>query len=391
MYTIDIMEFFRHLKEKIEQRLAEKEPLIQVVIGPRQVGKTTALKQALKGKGLYCSADFPTPMGSNFIEENWKLCVEKKDRILAIDEIQKIDNWSEVIKKLWDENPKKLKVVLTGSSALLMDKGLKETLAGRFELIRAEHWNFSEASKLFKVDVKKFVEFGCYPSSMQFLDSVERWGEYVRDSIVEPAIGRDLLQLRPVENPSLLRQVFGVAVANPAQILSLQKIQGQLQSRGAVQTVQNYLELLGQSFLVSGLQKYSASAFRAKQSSPKLIVHDNALVRAFERPISQKLESDRLGRYFENAVSARFIEAGWDTFYWNDRKLDVDLVVIGPNNEHWALEIKSTQTHKSELGGLKNFCALFPKFSPKLVSLVDQKIEGIESLNVVDVLSMSRK
>ena len=383
----------RKLIQLLKHRLAEKAPLIQVVLGPRQVGKTTALLGALQRKAELQNADYPTPLPSSVIEEWWHKALASPAKILAIDEVQKILGWTEVLKKLWDgsADSRPLKVIVTGSSALLVEKGLKETLAGRYELIRAEHWNYQEAKDVFKLSLRTFIEFGCYPGSIPLLrQDIARWGQYFRDSIVDPALGRDLLQLHPVEHPALLRQLFGISVSLPAQVVSLQKLQGQLQGKGTLPTLQHYLKLLGDAFLISGIDKYSPSGLRAKKSSPKLIVHDNALLRAFTRPIGEKISSEMQGRYFENCIGARFIEAGWDTYYWKDRDLEVDFVVIGPQNEKWAVEVKSAPASETELRGLKKFISLFPEFKPFLISLTGQKFPGVENLSAETVLSLSR-
>ena len=379
----------RLLVRIIQDRLAEKQPHIQVVVGPRQVGKTTALQAALGHRGIYHSADYPTPLPAEVIAEWWAEAEHTQERILAIDEVQKITNWAPALKAAWDRGTG-IKVVVAGSSALLVEKGLTETLAGRFELIRAEHWNYQEAKHVFGQSVEEFIEFGCYPGAAPLLADVPRWGAYVRDAIVEPALSRDLLQLHPVASPALLRQVFGAAVSLPAQVLSLTKLQGHLQERGSLPTLQHYLRLLSQAFLVTGVEKYSASLFRSRKSSPKLIVHDNALLRAFERPITTPLNAERFGRYFENAIGARFIEAGWDTFYWRHRHHEVDFVVIGPLNQRYAVEAKTAPTDLKGLSGVFEFCKLHPDFEPGLVSLHDQKIPGVETLAVADVLSLDR-
>ncbi|MES2768693.1 MAG: ATP-binding protein [Bdellovibrionota bacterium] len=381
----------RYLKSVISSRLAEKAPLIQVVIGPRQIGKTTALKASLKADAIYESADSPTPMNATVIEEWWEKANKTKSKILAIDEIQKIFNWSEVLKKLWDRDKYQLKVIVTGSSALLMEKGLKETLAGRFELIRAEHWNYQEANKVFDMSLKDYVEYGCYPGSMKFISDVERWGSYVRDSIIEPAIGRDLLQLHPVDQPALLRQVFRVAVGHPSEIISLTKLQGQLEGKGSVVTLQHYLKLLEDAFLVTGIQKYSTKILRTKKTPPKIIVHDNALMRCFERPITERISSEKFGRYFENTIGARLIEAGWELYYWKDRDKEVDFVALGPGGEKYAIEVKSAKTKISDLKSLIDFCKTTPSFEPCLISMDNQKIDGIKTLDVEQVLFCHRK
>lgn len=378
----------------ISSRLKEKQPLIQVIVGPRQVGKSTAVRAAMDREGIYETADSPTPLPYTVIEEWWKKAQQHPDHILIIDEIQKISGWSEVVKRLWDksiiEGPK-IKLIVTGSSALLVEKGLREILTGRFELIKMEHWNFKEAKEIFSMPLETFIEWGAYPGAVPFLNDTERWGNYVRESIVEPALGRDLLQLHPVEHPSLLRQIFGVSVSIPSQVISLQKLQGQLQGRGSLPTIQTYLQLLTSAFLITGLEKYSPSSFRVKKSSPKLIIHDNGLIRAFERPIQQKITPQRFGLYFENCIGARFIEAGWTVYYWKDRNVDVDFVVEGPQRERWAIEVKSSKTEKSELNGLFQFCHLYKDFKPCLISLVNQDIEGVTSLDTHKILSLSKK
>jgi predicted AAA+ superfamily ATPase len=318
----------------------------------------------------------------------WDRAISSGHRILAIDEVQKISGWSEVIKRRWDELPYALKVVLTGSSALLLEKGLSETLAGRFELIRATHWSYGEARDAFGLDVSKYIEFGCYPGSMHLLHDITRWSSYIRDSIVESVIGRDLLMLHPVNNPALLRQVFGLAAGMPASLISLQKMMGQLQQKGSIPTIQNYLTLLGQAFLVTGVNKFSANVIREKKSSPKLIIHDNGLARAFTRPVESPLTPEVFGRYFENVVGARLIEAGWDVFYWKHGKAEVDFVVQGPQGERLAIEVKSGPTTESELAGLKVFCGENKDYEPVLISLVDQKIAGFASRSAEWVLSL---
>ncbi len=380
----------RPFKKLIESRLREKAPLIQVLIGPRQVGKTTAIQQIFADRGVYFSADSPTPLPAQEIEILWDRALLLPEPLLAIDEIQKIVNWSEAIKKLWDKKKQPIKLVLLGSAALAIERDLKESLAGRYELIRIEHWNLAEAQAAFSFSFMDFLEFGCYPGSNFLLKDKNRWGAYIRDSIVEPAIGRDILQLHPVDNPALLRQVFSICVGHPAQIVSLNKLQGMLQDRGALATLQTYLQLLSFGFLVTGVQKFTMNALRTRSSPPKLIVHDNALIRAFERPIDQTPSQERLGFYLENAVGARFIEAGWETYYWKDKSHEVDFIVLGPKGEKYAVEVKLGVPKKTDLKGLFYFCRQHPEFLACVVSPQPVDIEGIKWLPVDQVLALHR-
>ncbi len=382
----------RRLTETISARLGEKTPLIQVIIGPRQVGKTTALRAVLPKDAVFESADSAIPLPYTSIEDWWKQALKTQSRILAIDEVQKIPGWTEVLKRLWDQTLSRPKVVVTGSSSMLMEKGLRESLAGRFELIRAEHWHYQEAKNIFGLTLDEYIEFGCYPGSVPLLrQDLDRWGQYVRDAIVEPALGRDLLQLYPVEQPALLRQLFGAAISLPGQIVSLQKMQGQLQGQGTLPTLQNYLRLLADAFLVTGIEKFSSALFRVKKSPPKLIVHDNALIRAFERPIQKKPTAESWGHYFENSIGARLIEAGFDTYYWKDRDDEVDFVVVGPNNEKWAIEVKTSNTSEKELKGVFAFCKIYKDFEPVLVSRKNQKLAGVKTIPTEEILSLHRR
>jgi predicted AAA+ superfamily ATPase len=270
-----------------------------------------------------------------------------------------------------------------------IEKNLKESLAGRFELIKASHWNFQEYQRVFDKDLQSYIEFGCYPGAVSYLPDLERWSEYIKDSIVEPAIGRDILQIHPIENPALLRHVFALALKLPAQIISLNKMQGQLQDKGAIATIQHYLNLLNSAYLISGVQKFSQSGFRLKNSSPKIIIHNNSLLRAFERPVAKKIDSAAFGFYFENTIGARMIEANWNVQYWKDKNHEVDFIVENQEGEKLAIEVKSAKTEASELKSLLQFCKLNEEFEPCLISLIDQKIAGIRSLDAQQILSLS--
>lgn len=382
----------RSIQTFLKRRISEENPRIQVVIGPRQVGKTTAIKGALEGtSSLYFTADFPTPLPAEQITLWWQEAHLKKVEVLAIDEIQKIPGWSEVVKKLWDEKTSSLKLIVSGSAALHIEKDLKETLAGRFELIRATHWNFLEANHIFQRSLSEFIEYGCYPGADQYLNDIDRWSSYIRDSIIEPSIGRDIMQLHPVQNPSLFRQVFQMATQFPAQIISFNKLQGQLNDRGAIATIKHYLELMESGFLISLIYKFSTNLIQIKTSSPKIIVNDNALIKSMSQAVHEKIKNPKLGHYFENAVGAHLKAAGWQVYYWKDRNDEVDFICIGKRGERYAIEVKSGPTSLVELKGLNLFCKKHTDFEPCLVSLVNQKLKGIRSISAEEILSLPNR
>ena len=131
--------FKRDITLTLGERLRETARAIQVVIGPRQVGKTTAIRQLLReceAPYHYAAADLPAPPETAWIMAEWSraraLIVKKDHAVLVLDEVQKVSRWSEVVKKLWDEDRsagRDLRVVILGSSSLLIQKGLTESLA----------------------------------------------------------------------------------------------------------------------------------------------------------------------------------------------------------------------------------------------------------------------
>lgn len=153
----------------IKRRLEERRRFIQVVMGARQIGKSTVVKQVLKDIDIpyqFFSADNVPATNSAWISNCWAAVRSLKESkklesiILVIDEIQKISNWSEVVKKEWDDDTfydRDIKVLLLGSSRVLLEKGLSESLAGRFEEIRMGHWSYQEMRECFGYSLDQYI------------------------------------------------------------------------------------------------------------------------------------------------------------------------------------------------------------------------------------------
>jgi len=337
-------------------RLAEDAARLQVVIGPRQVGKTTVVRQALRlleQPSHYASADDPALRDAAWLEAQWeegrRLVRDRRGgAILAVDEIQKVSGWAEAVKRLWDEDRKAeqpLRVVLLGSAALLVQRGLSESLAGRFELIRAPHWSFGEMSDAFGFSLDEFIHFGGYPGAAGLIEDERRWAAYVLDSIVETTISRDLLLLTRVDKPALLRSLFRLVCDYSAQIVSYQKLTGQLQDAGNTTTLAHYLDLLAAAGLAVGLEKYARGKVRQRRSTPKLLALDTALVSAISGQTfaESRADSEHWGRLVETAVGAHLLatrDPRAQVLYWRDRGKEVDFVVER-GKQLTAIEVKS--------------------------------------------------
>ncbi len=365
-------------------RLREPSRRIQIVSGPRQVGKTTMVQQVLgtlesdRKAIIYATADLPAPGGSTWIEEYWqaaRILAEKTDAVLALDEVQKISNWSETVKLLWDEEKTRgtpLAVVLLGSSALLMQKGLKESLAGRFELIRMGHWSLNEMHEAFGMDLEQYLVFGGYPGGADLAGDFDRWRSYILDSLIETSISRDILMMSRVDKPILLRKLFMLACECPCRILSYTKMLGQLHDAGNTTTLAHYLELLQGAGLITELKKYSGSRIRKRSSSPKLLPLNTALISAVKGYDLKYLKENPAyrGMLTEAAVGGRLykgtVSSGeYNLSYWNTGEDEVDYVLT-ERERILGLEVYSgSRGHTRK--GLERFRREYPKAEALLV------------------------
>ncbi len=349
----------RDFSDELLSRLNQGAPFLQVVMGPRQVGKTTgvlALQEKWKGRFFYASADSPSPPNHEWIREQWLAArAHGENALLALDEIQKITGWSEIIKQLFDEERRRkdrLSVVLLGSASWGVQKGLSESLTGRFELLRVSHWSLNECQKAFGWKLDQFLKFGGYPAPAILVDEPERWQQFIRDSILEPMLSRDILALRAVSKPALLRQTLELALRHPAQEISLQKILGQLQDSGNSTTIRGYLELLEAGFVIKTLTKFSTRPLSTKSSSPKIIPLCGALMHAFENPSRIDTDTAWKGRVFEAVIGATLARCFPKVSYWRDGRYEVDFVVED-DSRLFAIEVKSSS--EGRLTGLTEF------------------------------------
>ena len=359
----------RELEGQIKKRMTEKRLFIQIVIGPRQTGKTTAVLQALDSLSKpyhYISADDPVLVSPEWLRNEWEKVrlIQKqtgKEIILAIDEVQKIKQWPSMVKLLWDEDTRKkvpIKVILTGSSSLLIQKGLNESMAGRFEVLYSTHWSFRECRIAFNYKLEDFLFFGGYPGGAALRGDTERWVSYMGSSIIEPVISRDILQMEEVRKPALLRSLFTLGASYSAQELSYTKILGQLADAGNTVTLAHYLELLDRANILCGLTKYSVNKVRERQSSPRFMVYDTSLL-VWAAGSSRKrfLEMpDAKGHLVESAVGAYLLargrEEGFSVYWWRDRDKEVDFVIESSPHTLTAIEVKSGRI-KNTGGGLE--------------------------------------
>lgn len=396
---------FARCREVLLGRLKEAAPArIQLLTGPRQVGKTTLLLEIAAQFGdraVYAAGDEPDATLPGFWERCWANVEARAQRgtaVLLLDEVHHLSDWAARLKGNWDRARRRhvpIHVVATGSSALRVATGSRESLAGRFERLTLSHWPAASLADAFHLSphdaAQSLVRFGSYPGAFEFQKDFARWRAYVRDAIIEPAIGRDVLAMGAVRRPALLRQVFAIAAGSPAQIVSLQKMQGQLQDSGALETVAHYLALLQDAYLVAPLEKYSAQALRRRASPPKLVVLNNALISAMHPngPPDPAREPDRFGFWVENACLAFAVNQGQQVSYWREEPLEIDAVFDGSWGK-WAVEVKTGRFDAQALRGVLEFCRRHPAMKPLVIcapgSEETARRHGIESISWEDFL-----
>ncbi|MBM3610541.1 MAG: ATP-binding protein [Alphaproteobacteria bacterium] len=366
--------YIRPVYQKIMGRLLEPRQFIQVLAGPRQVGKTTLASQVARSTSLethYASADEPVLKDSSWIEQQWeigRLRAKKAPQgaLLILDEIQKIPHWSEIIKNLWDQDSFhqiNFKVILLGSSGLLIQKGLTESLAGRFEVIPITHWSFAECKECFGWTVDQYIYFGGYPGAAPLIDDEKRWSRYIKDSLIETSISRDIMLMTRIHKPAILRRLFELGCAYSGQILSYQKTLGQLQDIGNIATVAHYLDLIASAGLLVGLSKFSHELVRQKASSPKFQVLNTGLITAQHASSFKQSQDNRelWGRLVESAVGAHLVNSTIGTktniSYWREGNKEVDFIMSNGDTVI-PIEVKSSQK-RTALPGIELFSKKF--------------------------------
>lgn len=367
------MTYKRYQVPLLERRLREPRGFLQVLAGPRQTGKTTVARQVVDAlrptPAHYATADEPSLKPAGWIETQWDLgrqlareASRRSGAVLVLDEIQKLPGWSETVKRLWDEDGAArvpLKAVILGSSPLLIQSGLTESLAGRFELIPVTHWSFAEMREAFGWTPDRFIYFGGYPGAAALTADRERWARYILDSIIETTVSRDILLMTRVDKPALLRQLFHLACQHSGQILSYTKMLGQLHDAGNTTTLAHYLELLSGAGMVTGLRRFAGQAVHERRSSPKLQVLNTALMTSGTAldPAAARRERPFWGRLVESAVGAHLVGGtagtGIEVFYWRERGREVDFV-LRHGRTLVAIEVKSGRARES-LPGMEAF------------------------------------
>jgi len=384
----------------LKKRMLEQRRFIQVILGPRQVGKTTLVGQLVNALALPASsvsADAVTASDTIWLNQQWENARQTlrqqnaTEYLLVIDEIQKIHNWSETVKALWDEDTKNncnLKVLILGSSRLILQKGLTESLAGRFEITYMGHWSLQEMNSAFDFTPEQFAWYGGYPGSASLINDEIRWKHYIKESLIETSILKNVLMLSNIEKPTLLKHLFEIGCLYSGQVLSYTKIMGQLQGAGNTTTLAHYLNLLDTAGLLRGIEKYSPSIIRKRSSSPKFQVHNTALISAQSSSLLNEIQNNPAawGRIIESAIGAHLLNnsltSDYELNYWREGDAEVDFIIT-KNKKSIAIEVKSNKAIITK--GMQQFQKQYESQKMILIGSDGMKWQDFLKLNPVDL------
>jgi len=354
----------RKFESELRTRLGQNLPFLQIVLGPRQVGKSTGMAAVLgswNGPKHAVSADGSAPKSPEWLKIEWQKAARLGDGTLfVVDEIQKVVEWAETIKELYDpvRSSRTLRVVLLGSASLSIQRGLAASLAGRFEIIRAPHWSLAEMRESFGWDFEKYLLYGGYPGAALLADDPERWRSFIIDSVIEPVLGRDIAGATTIAKPALFRQLFQTAMGLPCQTISYNKLLGQLQEGGNASTIKHYLQLLEGAFLIKLLPGFSKGVVRRRASSPKILPLAPALSQAYRPESISENDLTWRGRILESVVGAALAQLPGNLFYWHEEGYEIDFV-REVDGKILAYEVKSARGRRSR--SAEAFLKRYPK------------------------------
>jgi len=390
--------FKRQLFESIKKYVYEQEYI--VLIGARQVGKTTLLQQLaqlLKNdqQQVYqITLEDPSVLAElNKHPENLFSFVQHSDTkiFVLIDEIQYLDNPSNFLKLLYDKYSTHLKLIVTGSSAFYIDSKFTDSLAGRkilFELYTLhfeEFLEFKNVNNQIKSELKAIQENPSYISlqrnQIQLLfDEYLTYGGYpavVLANTVEKKIAklkelfnsyikRDV-QESGVQNPDKFYQLFKILASQSGALVNVNELSKTLGI--SVTSVNHYLWVLQKCFHISMLKPFSKNIRKELTKMPKVYCNDiglrNVILNQFQ-PISERLDK---GELLENYVFTRLrnLYGNEELYFWRTADGNEIDFIIDSNKIHNAIEVKWNDTAFS-VSKYKKFTEAYPEFTVTVCS-----------------------
>jgi len=343
--------FRRYAFPRIMESSGERQILL--VTGPRRVGKTTLLYQAIEklletvdpSSILYFSFEESLVSPREVLEFYEKRVLKKpfeemKNVFVFFDEIQYVENWPSVLKRFYDLYPR-LKFFVSGSSSLLLSKDALEKLAGRFFFLKLKPLTFSEFLELKGVRVDK-VEVFSRRVEAHFYDYLRKAGfpeivdweseakmaEYVKNSVIDRVALRDIPLIFKTRDMTLLDKIIRLILSTPGCIVNVNSLSRDWGESKI--TISNYLRFLETSLLIRSLSNFRPSFLSSSRKLKKYYPVTTSLVFSHSREVFESKMSAVLETYVVNALDAGF--------YFRERKKEIDVILR--DDELLPVEVK---------------------------------------------------
>lgn len=378
-------------KRRVLRKILPYLELRQMLIfsGLRRVGKTTLMFQIInellrKEKSnpyhiLYFSFDETKSEVKDILDEYEKSVLKKtlskaEEVYLFLDEVQKLEDWSEKIKIIYDIYPN-IKIFLSGSAAISIKKSTKESLAGRFFEFHIEPLDFDEYLEFKRTDIDKeredifelgirqsldhFLKTGGFIEALNLNESQRE--KYFKESLLERVIYRDLPETFAITSARLLYQLIRLSAEKPGMYLDYKNIANDL---GYDQrTIANYFSYLEYALLISKLYNYSPNFLTSEKKMKKLYLSNTAFTVALSGKINFPL---LIEQFFANLFKTRF-------FSRTPQKDEVDLV-IATDDSVIPIEVKiKPEIKKRDLAPLFKFLR---KYKLKIGFVISEKTKS---------------
>lgn len=379
----------REIYEKLKKYFEAKQ--IIALTGLRRVGKTTIMLKIVKEKIdsgfasdniVYFSFDnFRDLDLSELIEvysEIYEKNIEKSNYLFLFDEIQKVNNWEEQVKRLYDLHAN-FKIIISGSESLFIRKKSKESLAGRMFEFKVESLSFKEFLSfkglilkprgLYEKELlKAFEDFmfsGGFPELVDIKDK-DFIKNYIRETVVEKVLFRDIPLIFPIRDVSILESIFKIISGNPGQIIEINKLASEVGlSRRVVSLYLGYLE---NSFLIKKIFNFSRNQRKSAKKLKKYYPTIPALGFIYGN-------EDAKPKIFENTI---VLQTGANFFWRDSYKNEVDIVL--DEGKITPIEVKYGEI--KDIEGMLKFMEFFNIKEGFVISRDEEREQKIDSKKI---------
>lgn len=337
------MKFERTHVQALLSRLSLPSPAVQAVVGPRQVGKSTLIRQVLEkleAPTVFLSCKSVQYRQTGWIHKEWEiarlLAKHHGHCVIAVDDAQRLPGWAPLLCQLHKEDleqQRDIRIVITGSSELELLQQLKDKFPQSHEVIRAGYWTYPEMRCAFNWGIEQYLFYGGLPRSGDEPSDDETWLNWIRELMFDNLLKEDVKAVAPAQNHEAIFDYFKVSSVHSGNIMSYAQLAQKLPFTVKPTTLANYQKVLSRAGISNGLARIQDGGEISRSGSPKLQLSSNAWLTGMMNSRFDKLRSQGViwKQVFKSAVGAHLLnfaqENAYSVHYWFDRQHRVDFVL----------------------------------------------------------------